>query len=632
MCGICGIFRPDGGLVDAARVAAMRDVMAMRGPDGQGLHHGPGFALGHRRLSIIDLSDAGCQPMANEDGTVQLVFNGEIYNFTEMRPALEAAGHHFHSRTDSEVLVHGYEEWGIEGLLRRIRGMFAFAIVDSARGELHLARDPLGKKPLFFRHIDGELVFASSARALAKALPPTPCVDLTAVHDLLWHLYIPGPRTIFEGVEKLPPGHALTLGQGGVRRDFAHWQPDFLHPEHGVDDEEWLSRIESALTQAIRRRLVADVPVGVLLSGGVDSGLVTALAARVAGPIKTFSVTTQDPTLDESVYARAIAERYATEHHALPVRGDVRDGLPQLVAAMGEPLGDASAANLFAIAQLARQSVTVVLTGDGGDEGFGGYSHYGAYYQAGRWQSRLPAPLLPPLEALGHRLGRGRGLVRRAGTFLRLTGAPVQKSFPAGARNLKEEIRTALFTAEAWEVLRQHDATAHYAAAINATSGARAPIVDRVMQAQMQTLLPDDYCTKVDVATMAVSLEARCPFLDVDVIELAMKIPAAARFRGGEPKSLLRHLARRLLPVETVDRRKMGFRAPVGHWLRHDWPDLVDDLILGPHVEERHWFRRDTLQRLVTEQRQGVNHDYLLWNLLILEMWLRQTEGGWGRS
>lgn len=619
--------------MDAARVVAMRDAMVMRGPDGCGLSHGPGFALGHRRLSIIDLSDAGQQPMANEDGTVQLIFNGEIYNFADLRPELEAAGHRFHSRTDSEVLVHGYEEWGFAGLLRRIRGMFAFAIVDTARGELHLARDPLGKKPLFFRYAEGEMVFASSARALVKALPSTPEVDLTAVHDMLWHLYIPGPRTIFQGVEKLPPGHALTLARDGARHEFAHWQPDFLHPQRGVDDEEWLARIESALGEAIRRRLVADVPVGVLLSGGVDSSLVTALAARVAGRVKTFSVATQDPKMDESSYARAVAERYGTEHHPLPVRGDVRDGLPQLVAAMGEPLGDASAANMFAISQLARQSVTVVLTGDGGDEGFGGYSYYWAYYQAGRWQSRVPVPLRAPVEALGHGLGRGRGVARRAGTFLRLAGAPVEKSFPAAARWLSEEVRAALFTAEAWEVLRHHDGGGHYAAAIAATAtasaaangGAQATLIDRVMQAHLQTRLPDDYCAKVDVATMAVSLEARSPFLDVDVIELAMRIPAEARFRNGEPKSLLRRLARRLLPVETVDRRKMGFVAPVGQWLRHDWPDLVDDLILGPHVESRGWFRRDTLQRLVAEQRQGANHDYLLWNLLILEMWLRQT-------
>ena len=282
MCGICGIYRPDRAPVDPRRIERMRDAMAYRGPDGVGLTYGPGYGLGHRRLSIFDLSENGLQPMANEDGSVEIVFNGAIYNFVGLRQELRDRGHRFRSQADTEVLIHGYEEWGLEKLLARIRGMFAFAIFDHTRHSLHLARDPLGKKPLFFRWRDRELIFASSARALALALEATPEIDPIAVDQLLCDMYIPGPRSIFEGVEKLPPGHALSLDADGQRKDLVHWSPDFLHPEPGISDEEWLERIEHSLEGAVSRRLVADVPVGILLSGGVDSSLVTATAARLS--------------------------------------------------------------------------------------------------------------------------------------------------------------------------------------------------------------------------------------------------------------------------------------------------------------------------------------------------------------
>jgi asparagine synthase (glutamine-hydrolysing) len=598
--------------------------MVPRGPDGAGVSHGPGVALGHRRLAVIDLSEAGRQPMANEDGTVEIVFNGEIYNFLELRPQLEAAGHRFHSRTDSEVLIHGYEEWGLEGLLRRIRGMYAFALYDARRGEIHLARDPLGKKPLFFRAADGELAFASSARALAMGLNSTPEIDLTAVHDLMWHLYIPGPRTIFQGVEKLPPGHALSMGQDGRRRDLVHWRPDFHHPEQGVDEEEWLERVEAALATAVRRRLVADVPVGVMLSGGVDSSLVTALAAKAVGRVQTYAVATEDPAMDESRFALAVAKRYDTAHHELAVQGDIRADLPALAAAMGEPLGDSSAVNLYAISRLARQSVTVALTGDGGDEAFGGYSHFWAYHHAGRLKRFLPRPLGRPLALAGEALGRGPGMIRRAGTLFWLTGAPLEATWAQAGRMLDASTRASLFTPAFRASVADHDPTAHYVAAIRNGNGALP--TNLVMQAHMQTMLPDDYLAKVDLATMGASLEARSPFLDLDVVELAMRIPAAVRFSGNEPKGLLRKLARRHLPNEVIDRQKQGFRAPIARWLRQpEWAELMDDLVLGPHVEQRGWFQRKTLQRLVEEHRQGGNRAHLLWTLTVLELWLRAS-------
>lgn len=625
MCGICGIYRP-GAAVDPARVAAMRELMPFRGPDGAGVSHGAGYALGHRRLSIIDLSEAGRQPMTNEDGSIELVLNGEIYNFAELRPALERAGHRFASRTDTEVIIHGYEEWGLEALLRRIRGMYAFAIVDKNRNEIHIARDPLGKKPLYFRHQNGELLFASNVRAIVRALPQPPDVDVTAVHDLLWHLYIPGPRTIFEGIEKLPGGHAATFDGRGARHEIEYWRPDFSRPDHGPDEEEWLREVERVLTIAVERRLVSDVPLGVMLSGGVDSSLVTAITTKIAGRVKTFAVASDDKSIDESHWAAIVARHCGSEHHELKVDADVRGTLPQLVAAMGEPLGDASAANLFAISRVARQHVTVALTGDGGDEAFGGYQHFIAAHLGDRARRFIPDAARPLLVAAGRTLQRFPVPIRRAGTLIRITGETAEQYFESFGRIIDEPTRASLFTESARERLRGHDPVAHYRSALAET---RATLdADRLMEVQMQTLLPDDYLAKADVGTMAASLEGRAPFLDVDLVELASRIPSRIRFRANEPKGLLRELARRHVPREVVDRRKQGFVAPVGAWLRESWRDLVDDVVLGSNVERRGLFRREALQSAVDAQRAGRGGDYVIWSLLVLELWLRMTVDG----
>jgi asparagine synthase (glutamine-hydrolysing) len=624
MCGICGIFRPDRGRIDPSRVKEMRDAMSYRGPDGYGLTQGAGYVLGHRRLSIFDLSENGKQPMPNEDGSVEIVFNGAIYNFVDLKRELRSAGHQFRSETDTEVLIHGYEEWGIEKLLSRIKGMYAFVIYDHARHSLHMARDPLGKKPLFFSLRNDELVFASSARALALALDTAPEIDPVAVDQLLCDMYIPGPRSIFEGVEKLLPGHALSVGRDGQRKDFIHWSPDFLHPEEGVSDQEWLERVEHSLETAVSRRLVADVPVGILLSGGIDSSLVTATGARMMGRVQTFSVATDDPAMDESRFAAAVARRYNTVHHELRVVSDFRSNLVRLVTAMGEPLADASAVNVLAIAEQARQFVTVILTGDGGDEVFGGYSHYLAYHKAEQLRRFFPGPLKAPVAWLGNTLRHSSGFLRRAGTLCRLTGLPLERTIFTTSSMMDRSVRSSFYAPEFSERIGENRHYLHYLGVLSPASFT-ARDVDRVMQVQMQTMLPDDFLAKVDGATMGVSVEARSPFLDIDLVELAMRIPADVRFRGGKSKSLLHRLARKQIPVECVERRKQGFDAPIGKWLRKDWADLVDNCVLGPHVEQRGWFRRKALERVVQEHRRGVNHDNLLWALLVLEMWIRLT-------
>jgi asparagine synthase (glutamine-hydrolysing) len=427
----------------------------------------------------------------------------------------------------------------------------------------------------------------------------------------------------------LLPGHALTLDANGKRRDFTHGQVDFLRPKKDYSEEEWLERITEALKVAIRRRLIADVPIGVLLSGGVDSSLVTALAAEICPRVRTFSVATEDPELDERQFSKAVADRWGTDHHELEVGGDFRRSLCRLVGAMGEPLADASAANVFAIAEKAREMVTVVLTGDGGDEAFGGYHHFLGYYLAERARKFLVRPALPLLAATGRSLSKTTGRGHQAGTFLQMTASPVSETLFAFHSAMSSSIRSQLYTSDFEHELGGRLHNEHYVSALPRNgSGAGSWDVDRVMQAYMVTTLPDDYLAKVDSGTMAMSLEARSPFLDVDLLEMASSIPAPMRFRRAKAKSLLRSLALRYLPRECVQRRKKGFAAPIHVWLRGDWQDLVEEFVLGPQVKARGWFRPETLQRVVAEHARGIDHSDLIWGLLILELWMRLSVEG----
>jgi asparagine synthase (glutamine-hydrolysing) len=621
MCGICGIYRTDNLAVNPNRITAMRDIMLTRGPDDAGLSAGDGFGLGHRRLSIIDLSALGHQPMSS--GGAEIAYNGEIYNFRELRSELEQGGAHFKSNSDTEVLLIGYQAWGIDKLVTRLRGMFAFALIDHHNSKIHLARDPLGKKPLFYTLTDsGELLFASSTRALIKGLDRTPEVDPRAIDGLLWNLYIPGPGTIFKGVKKLAPGTLLSYDKQGQVRMQRYWQPNFIQNDFGPTPAEWLERVDQSLRTAIRRRFVADVPVGVLLSGGIDSGLVAALGAQESSDLRTFSVATDDPELDESSHAAEVAKMYGTNHTTLAVRGGERRNLARLVQSMGEPFADASAINVQAIAEVAQQSVKVVLTGDGGDEAFGGYSFFWAAHHASQWRKNLPSVLHPVAAGMAGLLkGSSNRSLSRAGTLLNYIGGAPHKTFVSWN---DDPTRAALFSPAFREQLNDYHPDDHYRR-ITSAQDSSALLVDRLMEGHIQTILPDDYLSKVDLATMSVSLEARSPFMDLDLFELAMKIPDHIRFADGKPKSLLRSLAMKYLPPDTVTRKKLGFVTPIGRWLREDWRDLVDTYVLGPNIEERGWFQRKALENIVTRQRSGANHDYLIWSLLVLELWMQMT-------
>jgi len=622
VCGICGIFYPTcrDRQPDADKLIKMRDRLTMRGPDASGLSLGKGYGLAHRRLSIIDLSAAGNQPMKTADGTVEIVCNGEIYNFRQLRAELEGLGYVFSSRTDTEVLLYGYVEWGLAGLLGRVLGMFAFAILDHRQWVLHLVRDPLGQKPLFYQWVGDAFVFASLACVFEEFTSHT--INVRAVDNLMFSFAIGGEHTIFENVQRVLPGSSLTILSDRRMQQETYWFPDFSQPDHGLSMSEWTTRVEDVLKSAVERCLVSDVPLGITLSGGIDSSLITSMASEMVGQVSTFSVATADPAHDESVYARVVAAHCKTDHHELQVSGqNVRHLLMRLIAGMGEPFADASAINLIAISELLREHITVALTGDGGDEGFGGYSYFLAYHLADTIRGYVPSGARPALAGLARLLLRTSGQLHRLGTVLRLAALPQRETIAQAWFDVVN--RRQFYTGELLDCLADYDPRQYYIDTFDRIK--KVSLADGAMWTHILTILPDDYLVKGDYATMALGLEARSPFLERDVIDLATRIPAAVRFQGYKRKSILRQVASSRLPRDIVDRPKKGFVTPIWLWLTTSWDDLVQEFILGPHLEQRGWFRRDALEAIVRQHRHmpATSSGYFLWTLLVLELWLR---------
>ena len=620
MCGICGIYSASNAPIPRSRVELMCDVMANRGPDGAGVQGGAGCLFGHRRLAIIDLTDAGRQPMFNEDGQILLTCNGEIYNYRDLRSELVEAGHGFKSNTDTEIIIHGYEEWGIETLLKRVRGMFAFALYDKRRGKIFLARDPLGKKPLFYQDTGKELIFASSARALSLGLNNVPEINPRAVDALLWNSYIPSPETIFLGVNKLSPAHYLEKSGELPATAKEYWRPNYFDKTYGIRPEEWMERVDAVLTTAVNRRLEADVPIGVMLSGGVDSGLITAMAAKKLRKVKTFCVANEIPSDDESAYALAVSKRYATDHTVLHLNHSMSNDLVAMVAAMGEPLADASAANMYAISKLARTHVKAALTGDGGDEAFGGYTETWAVYYSEKVNKLIPEFLSAFCSGATKLIPEHPSFIRRMGTFLKLSSTPLEDYF-GHLHSDQLNLRSDLYTPEFINCLGSANPVQHSRDILSKNIGYSWP--SRLMQWQASARLPDDYLVKIDFAAMGVGLEGRSPFLDQDVVMCAMSIPDREIFLNREPKGLLRELARKYLPTEGVNRRKQGFSAPIGLWFRRDWGKLAEELLLNGTLSRRGWFRQNVLKEILQSHEKGKDYSKLLWALLVLEIWLR---------
>jgi asparagine synthase (glutamine-hydrolysing) len=616
MCGICGFANFAGARPDRDCLIRARDLMRLRGPDAAGLYDDECVGLGHRRLKILDLSDGANQPLGNEDGTVQVVFNGEIYNFQALRRELEAAGHRFVTHTDTEVLTHGYEEWG-EKLVARLDGMFAFAVWDQCKQVLLVARDRFGKKPLFAAVRGGTFFFASDARCFPEFGFPRE-VNPLAVDCYLHHFSPTQDHSILCGVDKVRPGEYVVFSPAGLRRE-TYWRPDF-RDKLNLTEDEWLERIDATLDRAVAKRLVSDVPLGFFLSGGIDSSLVVAYAAHHLQRPLTFSIGFRESSFSELKYARMVAERYGTDHHEITLKPDVLGVLTKLLAEYGEPFADASCLPTYFVSQAARQKVTVALTGDGGDELFGGYRVYAAAYWADRLRAFCPKWAVAALQR-GLGTGSGLPLIGRLQTVLCYAHPDLrQRRFHTMAFNALQKQR--LYTPEMQALLGTH--APHHIYDRYQQETARLPLLDEALYHGLVGRLPNDYLIKVDVASMANSLELRSPFLDCELQVLSQRIPPRDKITRGNRKHLLKKLAERHLPWEVIYRPKQGFELPVRDWLRTDWSSLVREMLLGGRLLETGWFVRDYVAEVLTQHQSGqADHTYRIWSLFCLEIWYR---------
>jgi asparagine synthase (glutamine-hydrolysing) len=606
MCGICGLLAPPGMAgrrPDPALVWRMNAALLHRGPDEGGVDELGRCILGHRRLQVIDLA-TGSQPVTNETGDVTAVFNGELYNFHELRR--ELSGHEVRGTGDTPVIPHLYEEHGV-GFVERLGGMFALALWDAGRERLVLARDRVGKKPLVWTRLpDGTIAFASEVKALLRLPGVSRELDPAALDAYLALQYVPS-GTALRGIEKLPPGHVLVAERGEVTVA-PYWR---LEPRSYEGD--WLELVRETVGAAVRKRLVADVPLGVLLSGGIDSSVVVAEMAAAGGTVRTFTVGFGEDRYDERDYARAVADRYATEHEEIVVEPDVTDLLPRLAAAFDEPLGDEAALPQYVVSELARRHVTVALTGDGGDEAFAGYERYAAVGLAGR--VAMPGAGLAA-RAL-RRAGRGepRSRANRAGRLFEVA------SLPASARYGRlMEVFPAEMRAELWEPSFVGEPTPAWELLGPAGEG-----ISGLQRLDVRTYLPGDLLLKADIASMAHSLELRSPLLDHEVLELGVSLPDSLKVEGRRGKVALRRAYADALPPEVSGRGKTGFGVPISRWFRGDLRELAADTLLDERARARGQLRPAAVERLLDDHAEGrADHGHRLWCLLMLELWQRE--------
>jgi len=625
MCGIAGFaFTDPRHPVDRELLKRMTDVLRHRGPDADGFHVGPGVGLGHRRLSIIDLT-TGDQPIYNETRSVVVVFNGEIYNFHELARELEARGHTLATRSDTETIVHAYEDFGLE-CVKRLRGMFTFALWDESQRRLVLARDRAGKKPLYY-HVDGErLVFASEIKALLKDPSIKRRISVEGLSDYFTFGNIPAPGTVFQDIQQIPPGHLLVWEKGRAR---LHEYWDVVFDPTGPASPGAASEAFSELfDEAVRMRMIADVPLGAFLSGGIDSSAVVASMARQSPrPVVTTCVGFAERTHSEIDHARAVAKALGTEHHELLVKPDAITDLPRLVWHLDQPFADSSALPTYYVSRATRERVTVALSGDGGDELFAGYQRrYGIHRLEQRLRRVIPGPVrrgvLAPLARLYPRSERIPRPLR-----LKLVLSNLGQSFERAYFNdmslFLDEEKQALCTPEFLAQARHHDPIAAFARHFERVRDADP--LSRVLYVDFKTWLANDILVKVDRMSMACSLEVRAPLLDHKIVEFAASLPSRLKYRGSVSKFLLkRHVASRL-PALDVHRPKQGFELPLAAWLRGDLRDMARDLLFSPRATGRGYVRPEEVTRIWDTHQSGArNHSPQIWALMVLELWHRQ--------
>lgn len=615
MCGIAGIANTSREKVDAQTIHQMCQTLVHRGPDDEGIFVKDGIGLGMRRLSVIDV-EGGHQPIFNEERSVAVVCNGEIYNFRGLRRELERAGHRFSTQSDTEVLVHLYEENGAE-CVQKLRGMFAFALYDERQRRLLLARDRVGIKPLHYSFVDGRLIFGSEIKAILAAAPELNQIHSEALLQYCYFGYVPDPLTAFSAIKKLPPAHILEFEQGkiAIRQ---YWDFPRYGAHHPRSEEECLEYLEQLFAEAVRLRMVSDVPLGALLSGGVDSSLVVALMAKGApGPVKTFSIGFRQAEFDEAPYARKVAERFGTEHHELVLEPDIVQTVETLASALEEPFGDSSMLPTYYVCKLARQHVTVALSGDGGDEAFAGYDRY---------RILLHDRAYPWLPDMARRFYREH-LHKSVPYALPGRGLAYSVSLPCGERyiegvSLKPFQREMKLLTEDF-VRSSVDPLQNMREVLQAAPGESD--LDRVLYLDSKSYLPGDILTKVDRMSMANSLEARVPILDHVFLEWVTALPSEWKLRGRTQKYILRKLAERVgVPKEVLDRPKRGFSLPLVHWMRHELKDLIVSTLTEPRTLQRGYFNPKGVRRMLDEHFRGRrDHSARIWRLLMLELWQR---------
>jgi asparagine synthase (glutamine-hydrolysing) len=628
MCGISGIVDLTGRReIDRDLLHSMNSRLGHRGPDGDGFHFEPGVGLGHRRLSIIDL-EGGRQPLYNEDETVVVTFNGEIFNFMEIEAQLLKLGHKFRTRCDTEVIVHAWEEWG-EQCLQRFNGMFAFALWDMRRQQLFLARDRLGVKPLHYAMLpDGCIAFASELKALLLHPGIRRDIDPHAVEDYFAFGYVPDPKTIYRDVRKLEPGAFISVRRGaGAVTPQRYWDVPLFGERHPSGSAEaWQGQLRERLQEAVRKRLVSDVPLGAFLSGGIDSSAVVAMMREIGtSRILTCSIGFREPQYDESRYAQMVAEAKGTDHKTEVVAASDYGLLDKLVDVYDEPYADSSAIPTYRVCELARRHVTVALSGDGGDENFIGYRRYRLFANEERLRSRVPLALRKHLfGALGTlypKLDWAPRVLRGKTTFQALARGTVD-AYLHGVSVCSDEMRAALFSQSFQRDLQGYRANEVFHGHVRDKTFAD-PLA-LVQYLDFKTYLPGDILTKVDRASMAHSLEVRTPFLDYELVEWAAQLPSAVKLKGGEGKHVLKEALQPLLPREVLYRTKMGFAVPLDVWFRGSLREHITEVAQGERLAQSGIFDRDVLKKIVADHRSHRrDHSAVLWSLLMFDGFLR---------
>jgi asparagine synthase (glutamine-hydrolysing) len=615
MCGIAGVIpRDPARLPDRQQIDRMVERLHHRGPDDVGVVTQPGMGLGLKRLSIIDVA-GGRQPLYNEDQSITFVGNGEIYNYRELRQELIGRGHRFATGSDMEVLVHGYEEWG-DGMVNRLNGQFAFALWDSPRQRLLAARDRAGEKPLYYFEGVDDIVFASEIKALLTRADIPRRLDLEGLDTFLTYEFIIAPHTIFQGIRKLPPAHLLTVDRGQVSTA-CYWEVPRL-VEQGRTEDEWADELRVNLRRAVESQMMSDVPLGAFLSGGIDSSSVVAFMSQASpSPVRTFS--------DETSYARAVARLFSTQHREETIEPQVVELFDKLIVHLDEPFADVSLFPTYLVSQVAAKEVKVVLSGDGGDELFAGYDWYLAD-RISRSLERFPGrTALRALAAVGERFPpteKKKGLINKTKRFLSGAVAPAELEHYRWLWHLSPDGKRDLYSEDFQSAIASFDPAGPV---LRALDGSGDDLLNRQLYTDFKIFLADDILVKVDRMSMATSLEARAPFLDRDVIELAFQMPGELKLRGSSRKHILKRAMHGILPDSILHRRKEGFSIPMKNWLRHELRPMMLELLSEERVRRRGLFRWPAVERRVTEHLGGrANHAHQLFPLMVFERWAEE--------